>query len=86
MILKDGKGKEYFLYKKEQCEFCINRKNCVYKNDVMKFYDELGAFYSRKHKESSNGIWGSVDYRCDYWNIDKKAYEEYKECEVCCVG
>lgn len=67
---------KYWVYYKEQCEYCKNRVNCSYKEKVKTYIQELENL-------DSKGIYGSTSFWCDYYNLDEKEYWKRNIGECC---
>lgn len=59
--------KKYWVYYKEQCQYCLNRHNCEYIEKVKNYIEKLEAI-------DSKGIYGTTAFWCDYYNIDEQEY------------
>lgn len=57
----------YWVYYKEQCNYCSNRDICDYKEKVNQYIKELENLDSR-------GIYGTTSFWCDYYNLDGDVY------------
>lgn len=68
---------KYWIYWKEQCDFCLNRENCEYKEKVKQYMQKIDSL-------DSKGIYGTTSFWCDYYNLDEDAYWENPigECNV----
>lgn len=66
-----------FIYWKEECKYCINNKDCPYKNQMKNFKEALSYM-----EKSVKGIYGRLKFNCDYFVIDKDKYwdENTGEC------
>ena len=54
---------KYWVYFKEQCDYCLNRHNCEYTKKVKKYIENLDAL-------DSKGIYGTTSFWCDYYILD----------------
>lgn len=68
---------KYRIYWKEQCDFCLNRENCEYKEKVKQHMQKIDSL-------DSKGIYGTTSFWCDYYNLDEDAYwkNPIGECNV----
>ena len=69
----DGK----WIYWKEQCEYCTNRKVCDYRENVKEYTKKLEAIEAK--------VYGSLRFKCDYFILDERVYQENDmgECSHC---
>lgn len=58
---------KYWVYYKEQCEYCKNRKGCQYIEKVQKYLKDIDNLDDR-------GIYGTTSFWCDYYNLDEELY------------
>lgn len=63
--------KKYVYYKK-QCDFCTCKSKCDYEKKTRTFLETISGVDSL-----ANGVYGSLDFKCDYFNLNEEAY--YKE-------
>ena len=54
---------KYWVYYKEQCEYCLNRERCGYTEKVQAYIEKIEAL-------DSSGIYGTTACWCDYYNLD----------------
>ena len=64
---------KYWVYFKEQCDYCLNRHNCEYTKKVKKYIENLDAL-------DSSGIYGTTTFLCDYYILDEQEYNKNGEC------
>ena len=67
---------KYWVYYKEQCQYCKNRVNCEYKEKVKKYIKDLENI-------DSKGIYGTTSFWCDYYVIDEEEYWKHNTGECC---
>lgn len=66
-----------WVYYKEQCKYCSNRKGCKYKEKVKKYIDQIESI-------DNKGIYGTTSFWCDYYILDKEKYWKENPGD-CCV-
>ena len=66
-----------YIHYKEQCDYCTN-KGCDYEKRTRTFVETIGGI-----ERLSRGVYGSLSFRCDYFALDKAAYDNRHllECE-----
>lgn len=74
----EGVNMKYWIYWPEQCVYCINRKDCNYKEKVNNYISKIVNIEDK-------GIYGSLSWWCDYYLIDEEEYNklscnETREC------
>ena len=75
-MLKNGR----YVYWKEQCEYCINAKNCGYIDDMKIYLEKL------EKVKAPNPVYGSLHFECDYFIFDIDLYDEKNPMEYHCCG
>ena len=67
-----------YIYYKEQCDYCINKGKCDYEQRTRTFVETIGGVESL-----TNGVFGSLSFKCDYFYLDELAYnkDHLPECE-----
>ena len=58
-----------WIYWREECSYCINRKNCQYKDKMIEFKNKLHNL-----EKETKGIYGSLKFNCDYFMVDEEKY------------
>lgn len=77
MDIKEN-GKDYKVYSEDQCKICINRSHCtVMRSNTSSFLKVLNTL-----EHNYPGVYGSIDFKCDYLVIDEEAYEREEENEL----
>lgn len=61
-----------YVYYKHQCNYCTNRDKCDYEKKTRKFVETISGVESL-----ANGVYGFLDFKCDYFNLDEVTY--YKD-------
>lgn len=69
----------YWIYDKEQCNYCLNRQNCSYIKDVNKYISAICAI-----EKIAKNVYGTTEFKCDYFIFDIEKY--HKENEGTCEG
>lgn len=64
------------IYWNEQCLYCLRALNTTYCDRNQVFMKKLDSMY--------NEYLGTVDFKCDYFSVDKKKLEKYQK--GCCEG
>lgn len=60
-----------YIYYKEQCDYCKNNNKCEYKRRTQKFIETISGV-----EFFANGVYGSLSFRCDYFDLDQLAYNK----------
>lgn len=66
-----------WIYWKEQCKYCSNSFSCVYKETVKDYINNLNSIVYP-------GIYGTLNWRCDYFVFDEKKYDKLNPGECNC--
>ncbi len=66
----------YWIYWKEQCQYCKNRINCEYIEKINNYINNLSQV-------DDKGCYGSLSFKCDYFIFDKELYNEKNPGECC---
>ena len=67
-----------YIYYKEQCNFCTNKGKCEYEKKTRKFIETIGGVECL-----ANGVFGSLSFKCDYFDLDQLAYNKANLPESC---
>ena len=67
-----------YIYYKEQCNLCTNKGKCEYEKKTQKFIETIGGV-----EYLANGVFGSLSFKCDYFNLDELKYNEELTTETC---
>lgn len=60
-----------YIYYKEQCDYCINKGKCGYERRTRTFVETISGVTSL-----ASGVFGSLSFKCDYFALDKLAYNK----------
>ena len=60
-----------YIYYKDQCKYCLKKGKCGYQKKTQTFLDAINGI---EHLVS--GVYGSLNFRCDYLNHDELEYRE----------
>jgi len=90
MNAKLSNGMEVFVYWPDQCKLCTGYTfrstggscdNCA----TQEFIDKL-----RELERTTNNVWGSLEFKCDYFCLDEEKFKITKPyCDQlvgCCAG
>jgi hypothetical protein len=61
-----------WVYWKERCNYCVNREECKHKEKVLELMDILDD--DEKDFCLKNHIYGTLDWKCDYFFFDDDEY------------
>lgn len=67
-----------YIYYKKQCDYCTNKGKCDYEFKTRTFVETIGGVVSL-----ANGVYGSLDFKCDYFDLDEVAYYKDNMPESC---
>ena len=56
-----------WIYWAEQCDYCKSRTTCEYQARVKSYISNLQAI-------NDKGVYGTLKWNCDYFNIDSVEY------------
>lgn len=62
---------EPFIYYKEQCDYCIYKGKCDYERQTRKFVETISGVESL-----ASGVFGLLEFTCDYFDLDRLAYDK----------
>ena len=65
------------VYWKEQCDFCVNRMYCKYRDSV-----ELLQAWLKVVDLETSGCYGTLSFWCDYFKADEEWVKANKQLEV----
>ena len=68
----------HYIYYKNQCKYCLKKGKCDNQKNTQIFLDAINGI-----EHLASGVYGSLDFRCDYFNIDKLAYRKDNPPESC---
>ena len=60
-----------YIYYKEQCKYCLKKGKCDYQKNTQTFLDAINGI-----EHLASGVYGSLNFRCDYFNLDELAYRK----------
>ena len=60
-----------YVYYKEQCNFCINKGKCDCEKRTRTFVETIGGV-----ERLANGVYGTLSFKCDYFDLDRLAYDK----------
>ena len=69
--------KVYVCYKK-QCDYCISKGKCDHEKKTRTFCETIGGVESL-----ASGVFGSLNFKCDYFDLDDLAYKKENPPESC---
>lgn len=67
-----------YVYFKEQCDYCTNKGKCDYEKKTRRFVETISGVES-----VANGVFGTLDFKCDYFYLDQVAYDKENPAETC---
>jgi hypothetical protein len=76
--MEEIKMKGKYVYYKEQCNYCRNKGKCDYEKRTRTFVETIGGV-----ERLTNGVYGSLDFKCDYFDLDQLAYNKENPPETC---
>ena len=67
-----------YIYYKEQCKYCLKNGKCDYQKKTQTFLDAINGI-----EHLANGVYGSLSFECDYFDLDQLAYNKDNPPETC---
>ena len=67
-----------YIYYKEQCKYCLKNGKCDYQKKTQTFLDAINVI-----EHLANGVYGSLSFKCDYFDLDRLAYNKDNPPESC---
>lgn len=67
-----------YIYYKEQCKYCLKQGKCAHQKKMQTFLDAINGI-----EHLASGVYGSLNFRCDYFDFDELAYRKYNPPESC---
>ena len=67
-----------YIYYKEQCKYCLKNGKCDYQKKTQTFLDAINGI-----EHLANGVYGSLSFKCDYFDLDQLAYNKDNPPESC---
>lgn len=85
MEVQLNNGHRAWIYYPEQCSLC---KGFIFSNgkpcEKEKTKEFINSLLQLEHH--TKGVYGSLDFKCDYFNLDEEAYKASRYCEASCPG
>ena len=79
MLAKYSNKKEVWIYYVEQCDFCLSKNaGCPYYKNTQELFKAIAWLDRNVHN-----IYGTFNYKCDYFQLNKKYYDEQMMKESC---
>ena len=60
-----------YIYYKDQCKYCFKKGKCDYQKKTQTFLDTINGI-----EHLASGVYGSLNFRCDYFDFDELAYRK----------
>ena len=67
-----------YIYYKQQCDYCLRKGKCYYQKKTQTFLDAINGI-----EHLANGVYGSLSFKCDYFDLDQLAYNKDNLPENC---
>ena len=67
-----------YIYYKEQCKYCLKNGKCDYQKKTQTFLEAINGI-----EHLANGVYGSLSFKCDYFDLDQLAYNKDNPPESC---
>ena len=67
-----------YIYYKQQCDYCLRKGKCDYEKKTRTFVNTIGGV-----ETLSSGVYGSLSFKCDYFDLDQLAYNKDNPPETC---
>lgn len=67
----------YICYK-QQCDYCLRKGKCDYEKKTRTFVNTISGV-----EALSSGVYGSLSFKCDYFDLDQLAYNKDNPPESC---
>jgi uncharacterized OB-fold protein len=67
-----------YVYYKKQCDYCTNKGKCDYEKKTRTFVETISGVNSL-----ASGVFGSLDFKCDYFDLDEMSYSKENPPESC---
>lgn len=74
-----GNNNKPWIYWPEECKVCASRHNCPYIEKTEEFRKNLLEF-----QKGYKGVYGTLKFNCDYFNLDKDEYNRLTQGECEC--
>lgn len=62
--------KKPYIYYKEQCDNCTRKSKCDYEKKTRAFIETISGV-----EHLANGVFGRMSFECDYFDLDRVAYD-----------
>lgn len=67
-----------YIYYKQQCDYCLRKGKCDYEKKTRIFVNTIGGV-----EALSSGVYGSLSFKCAYFDLDQLAYDKDNPPETC---
>ena len=67
-----------YIYYKQQCDYCLRKGKCDYEMKTRVFVNTISGV-----EALSSGVYGSLSFKCDYFDLDQLAYNKDNPPESC---
>lgn len=67
-----------YIYYKQQCDYCLRKGKCDHEKKTRTFVNTISGV-----EALSSGVYGSLSFKCDYFDLDQLAYNKYNPPESC---
>ena len=67
-----------YIYYKQQCDYCLRKGKCDYEKKTRAFVNTISGV-----EALSSGVYGSLSFKCDYFDLDQLAYNKDNPPESC---
>ena len=67
-----------YIYYKQQCDYCLQKGKCDYEKKTRAFVNTISGV-----EALSSGVYGSLSFKCDYFDLDQLTYNKDNPPESC---
>ena len=67
-----------YIYYKQQCDYCLRKGKCDHEKKTRTFVNIISGV-----EALSSGVYGSLSFKCDYFDLDQLAYNKDNPPESC---
>ena len=67
-----------YIYYKQQCDYCLQKGKCDYEKKTRTFVNTICGV-----EALSKGVYGSLSFKCDYFDLDQLSYNKDNPPETC---
>lgn len=67
-----------YIYYKQQCDYCLRKGKCDHEKKTRTFVNTISGV-----EALSSGVYGSLSFKCDYFDLDQLAYNKDNPPESC---